>query len=1128
MREEVRAQSGYRSRILATRPAPESDLDAMSHPDAHRAADRMDARLAAMDPVSAAGTAPAPESSTDARQAASPPELLERVQAHLHAQAADARRADDALEARAHLIRPATARQVAAATADPSVATPAEAGARAVAALGGRGLPREREQVAALAAAAWEARARLDRLTDRAAELLEMRRTLPGARTTAYEVLREVERRRDEIARAELGRAALRDPSLLPRGEGRMQEGGRFQDVRSIDCLRCGTTAAREDGRSRLQTDGTPKLDEHGEPERYAPRDGELCTPCYLASGPMSVPELKLAQRQARNLEAAQVRFRPGRTGWSERAEGWTEQDRVRRGLADPLDERLDAPSPFVVQPSPAEAADRRVEELLEREWQREEAAEKGRWDEPGDREAEWWETKFAGAFSDEPEPRPEPSPERRVQLETARLAEAQRRLRSVVGVEDPGLRRVLETQANVRLHLAQGGAVRDAWERTRGVDRAELRAAAREQVARQLMEPAAMAHQRRLREARGMALPREMPLEMQAAIRARQVERILADLDVPTLVRRVEELRGTAARPETVRAARELHDRLQPALADPRLQGAVAAGQLAETARQERGVFHSGLDEAVLTGERRGELHERTLDRWLEADGPGDVRSARDLAREAGELNPRRETQKHFPEKERLPWKLAARDAAIAGEMGKTGYAAPERILAAVEAYRAEVREGGVPDPFGSEVRDRITEAAARQAGFTSDEVGRLWEIRALEGVGVDTAGWDELLREAGAWTGGADPGHEIARLRAALEDLRRDEVQLAAPAAAEREKDVSPAPGRGLSEADRALLARAEQAAAPYLDVLYEYRAAWLAHDASAAPAAAAEPPGEEVRHPAVRAAMDAHADPEIARLAGQLAALEEFERLDAPYQEAVRHADRAQTLVDATREAREAARQSWASAEQTIRAQFSHADRLVERVRGMDAAEVRELAASLRKDPLALSSNHPRSGGAPRIPGINAAGTVERLEPHLKTVRAQGLRGLLGQADRSATERQAQVAAVALETWAEVRQRGDELRAWAVSQLALPADTPLAQVHEAAVDRLAELRTSHRDLVQSWQAVSPPPTRGQIERSLRSMDPATAARARQALPGLAPPPQPSPPPRPEPALATPAMSR
>ncbi|MDB4949402.1 MAG: hypothetical protein JWM27_2051, partial [Gemmatimonadetes bacterium] len=1001
-------------------------------------------------------------------------------------------------------------------------------GARAVAALGGRGLPQEREQVAALAAAAWEARARLDRLADRAAELLEMRRSPSGPRTTPYEVLREVERRRDEIARGELERASLRDPSLLPRGEARMQEGGRFQDVRSIDCLRCGTTAAREDGRSRLHTDGTPKLDADGEPERYAPRDGEVCTPCYLANGPMSVPELKLAQRQARNLEATQVRFRPGRAGWAERAEGWAEQDRARRGLADPLDERLDAPSPFVVQPSPAEAADRRVEDLLEREWQREEAAEKGRWDEPGDREAEWWETKFAGAFSAEPEARPEPSPERRVQLETARLAESQRRLRAVVGVEDPGLRRVLETQANVRLHLAQGGAVREAWERTRGVERAELRAAAREQVARQLMEPAAMAHQRRLREARGTALPRKMPLEMQAAVRARQVERILADLDVPTLVRRVEELRGTAARPETVRAARELHDRLQPALADPRLQGAVAAGQLAETARQERALFHSGLDEAVLPGERRGELHERALDRWLEANGPLDMGSARDLAREAGELNPRRDVKEHFPEAGRLPWKVAARDRAIAGEMAETGYAAPERIMAALEAYRAEVLEGGVADPFGREIRDRITEAAARQAGFTSDEVGRLWELRALEGVGGDTAGWDELLREAGAWTGGADPDHEIARLRAALEDLRRDEVQPATPGVAEREKEVSLAPGRGLSEADRALLARAEQAAAPYLDVLDEYRAAWLAHDASAAPAAAAEAPGDESRHPAVRAAMDAHADPEIARLAGQLAALEEFERLDAPYQEAVRHADRAQTLVDATREAREAARQSWASAEQTIRAQFSHADRLVERVRGMDAAEVRELAASLRKDPLALSSNHPRTGGAPRIPGVNAAGTVERLEPHLKTVRAQGLRGLLGQADRSATERQAQVAAVALETWAEVRERGDRLRTWAAAQLALPADTPLAQVHQAAMARLAELRTSDRELMQSWQALSPPPTRGQIERTLRSMDPATAARARQALPALTAAPQPPPPPRPEPALATPAMSR
>ncbi|MDB4952188.1 MAG: hypothetical protein JWM27_4837, partial [Gemmatimonadetes bacterium] len=114
MREEVRAQTGYRSRILAARPAPQSDLDVMSHPDARRAAERIEARLAAMDPASGTIAAPAPERSTDpgSGTAAPAPELLERVHTHLHAQAADARTAADALEARAHLIRPATARQV--------------------------------------------------------------------------------------------------------------------------------------------------------------------------------------------------------------------------------------------------------------------------------------------------------------------------------------------------------------------------------------------------------------------------------------------------------------------------------------------------------------------------------------------------------------------------------------------------------------------------------------------------------------------------------------------------------------------------------------------------------------------------------------------------------------------------------------------------------------------------------------------------------------------------------------------------------------------------------------------------------------------------------------------------------
>jgi hypothetical protein len=235
------------------------------------------------------------------------------------------------------------------------------------------------------------------------------------------------------------------------------------------------------------------------------------------------------------------------------------------------------------------------------------------------------------------------------------------------------------------------------------------------------------------------------------------------------------------------------------------------------------------------------------------------------------------------------------------------------------------------------------------------------------------------------------------------------------------------------------------------------------------------------------------------------------------------------RAEAILGATRETREGAQRAWGEVEQTLKAQFSNPEKLLKAVREMEAGEVRQLAAKLRTNPLALSANHPRTGGSPRIPGINAAGAAEPLESHLKTVRAQGLRGLMGQVDAGATERQARVAAVALETWAEARQRGEQMRAWAAPQLGLAADTPLAQVEKAARERLAELTTTHRELTAAWEKLTPAPTLAQIERRLKALDPETAALARSALPELAGAPRPpAPAQRPERTLAPPALSR
>ena len=277
---------------------------------------------------------------------------------------------------------------------------------------------------------------------------------------------------------------------------------------------------------------------------------------------------------------------------------------------------------------------------------------------------------------------------------------------------------------------------------------------------------------------------------------------------------------------------------------------------------------------------------------------------------------------------------------------------------------------------------------------------------------------------------------------------------------------------------------------------------------------------------------AALDAvlgHADPRVAEVAGQIAALREFERIDPPYQEAMGQIDRATTILGACGETRDAAHLAWTEVEQTLKARFSNPEKLLERVREMDWPDVHHLAATLRTNPLALSANHPRTGGAPRIPGIDAAGEAKRLEPRLKTVRAKGLGGLMGKTDRGATERQARVAAVALETWAEARERGDQTRAWAAGQLGLAFDTPLAKLTDAAGTRLAELKETHQELIRSWRQLTPAPTLAQIERWLKGMDPETAALARSALPELAATPRPAAVPRrPDPALAQSALTR
>lgn len=689
----------------------------------------------------------------------------------------------------------------------------------------------EADAVRERAAQVWDAQQRLQTITSRAAIRLGLTRDM-----FPEEILREVARRRDEMRRDAERQAGLRDHRSLPRDEPRMQKGGRFQDVRSIECLRCGTRDGRLDGRSQLETDGTLKLQRDGSPVRPSPRDGKVCTPCSMADPAMSVSELKLRQRTASLVETSQVRYQEGQVGWRDRAVESALREQAARGLATPLEARLEQPSVYTTQRSPAEMQDFRADELTAAEIARAEREEMGQWDLPGngDRESEWWDRKFAGLFDGPREDRPDSTPAEILSRETERLAEARRRLASIVGIEDKGLRDVLVIQADARLHIASGSSVREAWEATRGIPRAEARTAARSAYEARLRGPDQLANERRLREAFGLRLPKNMPEREKLAVIARQVERVLKDLDLPTMNTRLRNAereidralsRGSpdpATRAEMMRA-QELTTDLRSTLdsvaaADRRTEGRLSVPGLVETARQGSFVAASGLDESVLDGERRGEMHERRIDRFINDAGnagtlpAGSPQSAAELERTVGQLNPGRVTLEHYPEPGTKPFETRARDAQIAAEVAETGWTGPDRILQALETYteQAIARGAEIGDPFGEPLRERIIEQAARQAGFTQPELDQLRDVQELIAMGSDTQAMQTLMREASGW---AKTGQEIND-PVANNDFNR--LLDAIDARSENGSRIT------LSESDRELLGRAQAAAAPYLDAM------------------------------------------------------------------------------------------------------------------------------------------------------------------------------------------------------------------------------------------------------------------------------------------------------------------
>jgi hypothetical protein len=226
----------------------------------------------------------------------------------------------------------------------------------------------------------------------------------------------------------------------------------------------------------------------------------------------------------------------------------------------------------------------------------------------------------------------------------------------------------------------------------------------------------------------------------------------------------------------------------------------------------------------------------------------------------------------------------------------------------------------------------------------------------------------------------------------------------------------------------------------------------------------------------------------------------ALIESERAAREWAEATGRIGRVESVVEAVRESREASEQALGEVERLVRARFSDPERLLERLAEMDPAEVRRFAGLLRSEPMALAAIEPRWSHGPA--GPDAAVRAGAPEPQLIPVRARGLQGLMGRLDIEATQRQARVAAVALETWADARQRGDQTRQWAAGELFLSPRTPLDRVIEVGEARAAELRESYREVIELGEQRSPAPSRAHIERRLAGMDPHAAEHIRSTF--------------------------
>lgn len=233
----------------------------------------------------------------------------------------------------------------------------------------------------------------------------------------------------------------------------------------------------------------------------------------------------------------------------------------------------------------------------------------------------------------------------------------------------------------------------------------------------------------------------------------------------------------------------------------------------------------------------------------------------------------------------------------------------------------------------------------------------------------------------------------------------------------------------------------------------------------------------------------------------LAVELHQRRQHTQIDAEIRHNARLIDSTNGVFHAAREVRGAMDQVWNDTQDVVRPRFERADEILQAIEGMDPPEIRALVDALRLNPRAPLPLQAVEGSH-----SGSAGTTADSGAGLKPVPESGWRGFVGQISHSATEREARVAAVALETWASMRERVTLTSEWAAPQVGLAADAPLESIQKAAADRYGALLEANQKLIAARGQLPPESHLDQvIRRRMEGLDPATATVVRSAFPGV-----------------------